>query len=199
MRRDNKRAAVFLDRDGVVCENRPDYVKTWSEFSFLPGAVEAVASLTQARVSIYVVTNQSAVGRGLLSRRHLDGMHEKMLEILRGAGARVESILVCPHHPDDGCDCRKPAPGLLVDAAERYGIDLSRSFFVGDAGSDMIAGARAGCTPVLVRTGLGTETIRDKTWGKHKPAFVADDIVDAAIWILGRLALQLGSRTGVRS
>ena len=198
MGRDRKRPAVFLDRDGVVCENRADYVKSWSEFTFVPGSIEAIASLALARIPVFIVTNQSAVGRGLLSRRELDKMHERMVDVLQGAGGAVESILVCPHHPDDGCDCRKPEPGLLLDAEKRFGIDLSRSFLVGDAGSDIIAGARAGCSTVLVRTGLGGETIRTKGWGKNKPDFVADDLVDASIWLLGQIAMQIESRSGVR-
>ncbi|MFN2613909.1 MAG: D-glycero-alpha-D-manno-heptose-1,7-bisphosphate 7-phosphatase [Actinomycetota bacterium] len=197
-RGDAKIPAVFLDRDGVLCQNRADYVKSWSEFSFIPGSVEAIASLTLARVRVFIVTNQSAVGRGLLSRRDLDRMHERMMDVLRGAGGKVEAVLVCPHHPDDGCACRKPESGLLLDAAERFNVDLARSFLSGDAGSDMIAGKKAGCSTVLVKTGLGAETIRDKTWGKMKPDFIADDLVDASMWVLGQIALGLDMRTEAR-
>jgi D-glycero-D-manno-heptose 1,7-bisphosphate phosphatase len=185
--------AVFVDRDGVICENRADHVKTWSEFVFLPGAIEALASLRRAGCRLVVVTNQSAVGRGLLSRRQLDLIHEKMLGSFGGSGAKVEAIMVCPHHPDDGCACRKPEPGMLLEAADRLKVDLSRSFMIGDHPADVEAGKRAGCETVLVRTGRwdGSSVV-----GPHAPDFVADDLVDAAIWVLGRRAMRVG-RSGV--
>lgn len=185
-------SAVFLDRDGVICENRPDHVKTWSEFVFVPGAIEALASLTRAGVRLIVVTNQAAIGRGLVSRRSVDLIHERMLDVLAGAGARVEAVLVCPHHPDDRCACRKPEPGLLLEAAERLEVDLDRSFLVGDAASDLEAGARAGCETILVRTGRGAETAQRE--GPGASSFVADDLVDAAIRILARRAERTGER-----
>jgi len=185
--------AVFVDRDGVICENLPDHVKTWSEFVFVPGAIEALASLRRAGCRLVMVTNQSAVGRGLLSRRQLDVIHEKMLESLGGSGAKFDAIMVCPHHPDDGCACRKPEPGMLLDAADRSKIDLSRSFMIGDHPHDVEAGKRAGCEAVLVRTGRwdGSTPV-----GKYGPDFIADDLVDAAIWVLGRRAMRVG-RSGV--
>lgn len=184
-------AAVFVDRDGVICENRSDHVRTWSEFIFLPGAIDALAALTRAGLRLFVVTNQAAVGRGLMSRRTLDEIHERMLAALAEGGVRVESVLVCPHHPDDGCPCRKPEPGLLVEAAARFGIDLGASFMVGDARSDIEAGSRAGCETVLVKTGRGAEAVRE-TAGEPTPGFLADDLVDAAIRILARRAERTG-------
>lgn len=190
--RDGRTPAVFIDRDGVICENRADYVKSWSEFSFVPGAVEAIASLTRANVRLFIVTNQSAVGRGLMSRRQLDVIHEKMLDYMGGAGGRVAAILVCPHHPDDACACRKPKPGLLEEAYDRFKVDLSSSFLVGDHHSDIEAGARAGCETVLVRTGRGEEALAARDAWRAQPTFIADDLVDAAIWILGRRAMRIG-------
>lgn len=183
--------AVFIDRDGVICENRADHVKSWSEFSFIPGAIEAVASLSRAGCRVFIVTNQGIVGRGLISRRQLDVMHEKMLDVLNGAGAKIDGIIVCPHHPDDRCACRKPEPGMLREAESRYNIDLPRSFMVGDWATDVDAGHDAGCIAVLVKTGRGRDAARQQAW-KAKPEFIADDLVDAAIWILARRS-QLGS------
>ena len=176
--------AVFVDRDGVIGENRPDYVKSWSEFAFVPGAIEAMAALTRIGSPIVVVTNQSAVGRGLLSRRQLDVIHERMLDALAASGAKVEAIMVCPHHPDDACACRKPEPGMLTDAAERHKIDLGRSYLIGDHSTDIEAGARAGCRTILVRTGRGAQIAADARDWRYQPDFVADDLVDAALWIV---------------
>lgn len=191
--------AVFVDRDGVICENRADYVKSWTEFAFIPGSIEALASLSNAGMRVFIVTNQSAVGRGHISRRQLDVIHEKMLDVLAGAGAKIEGILVCPHHPDDRCDCRKPKPGLLTDAALRFKVSLDGSVMVGDHRDDIEAGAAAGCETVLVKTGRGAQTVAERRWGAAKPGFVADDLVDAAIWILARQAMSAGATRSRRS
>jgi D-glycero-D-manno-heptose 1,7-bisphosphate phosphatase len=183
------RSAVFVDRDGVICENRTDHVKAWSEFAFLPGAADALASLTRAGVRLFVVTNQAIIARGLASRRTVDEINDRMVGALEEAGARVESVLVCPHDSSDRCACRKPEPGMLLDAAGRFDVDLSSSFLVGDAASDIEAGARAGCETVLVRTGRFA-TVEGAT---YQPAFVADDLVDAALWVLVRRAERLSS------
>ena len=193
-----KSGAVFVDRDGVICENRSDYVKSWSEFSFVPGSVEALASLSNTGARLFVVTNQAVVGKGLISRRQLDVIHEKMLDVLSGAGAKIESILVCTHHPDDRCDCRKPNPGLLLDAALRFKVDLDTSYMIGDHSTDIEAGARAGAATVLVLSGRGTDAVAVRSFGKYQPDFIADDLVDAAIWVMGKQTLQLGSKAKAR-
>lgn len=190
----DERPAVFVDRDGVVCENRADYVRSWLDFVFIPGAVEALTSLTLAGARVFVVTNQAVVGKGLISRRTLDGIHEKMIDAVTAAGARVEAVLVCPHHPDDGCACRKPKPGMILEAAERFGVDLGRSYLIGDAASDVEAGALAGCRTVLVRTGRGTAAAAECMGWPHAPDFVADDLVDAALWVLARDAARVRAR-----
>ncbi len=183
--------AVFVDRDGVICTNRSDYVKTWSEFEFIPGSIEALASLRRSGERLVVVTNQSAVGRGLLSRRQLDVIHERMLDALGSSGAKVDAVVVCPHHPDDACSCRKPEPGLLEDAADRLKLDLSLSFMIGDHRTDIEAGGRAGCTTILVRTGRSTRIEgTDPPGWPTPPDFVADDLVDAALWVLAQRAVQ---------
>lgn len=194
-----ERGAVFVDRDGVICENRPDHVRTWSEFQFVPGSVEALAALRRAGIPMFVVTNQSVIGRGMVNRRTLDQIHERMLDVFHGSGVVIESVLVCPHHPDDQCGCRKPEPGLLLGAAARYKVDLSRSFMIGDALTDIEAGARASCTTILVKTGRGADAAAAIEGSRYKPDFVADDLVDAAIWILAQRALRLGSSDQARS
>ena len=177
------RPAVFLDRDGVICENREDYVKSWDEFVFLPGVVRAVADLTRAGHPVFVVTNQSAIGRGIVSPDDVEKIHALMRGALEAEGARIDDILICPHTPSDACGCRKPAPGLLTGAAARHGIDLAGSWLVGDAASDCEAAASAGCGSVLVLTGRGRAQASDT-----KPDFVARDLPEATRWIVARLS-----------
>lgn len=176
------RPAVFLDRDGVICENRDDYVRSWDEFVFIPGAAAAVAELTRAGHPVFVVTNQSAIGRKVVAAAEVDAIHERMRAIIEAEGGRIDEILVCPHAPSDGCGCRKPEPGLLTAAAERHDIDLAASWMVGDAASDCQAAATAGCGSVLVLTGRGRAQARDA-----KPGFVARDLPEATRWILARM------------
>jgi D-glycero-D-manno-heptose 1,7-bisphosphate phosphatase len=147
--------ALFLDRDGVIIENRMDYVKALGEMKFIPGALEALARVTRHGERIVIVTNQSAVGRGLLTHLTLEAIHRSLLEHITAAGGRIDSIYVCPHHPDDQCDCRKPAPGLLLRAARELGIDLSASVLIGDNLTDVLAARAVGVRPILVNTGLG--------------------------------------------
>ena len=130
------RAAVFVDRDGVICENRDDYVKSPAEFVLIPGAASALSSITRAGVPLFVITNQSAVGRGILSSAALADIHTLMLDALLSEGAAVEAIMVCPHPPADGCACRKPAPGMLRQIMGYYGVAPERTLFVGNTASD---------------------------------------------------------------
>ncbi len=153
-----KRPALFLDRDGVIIENRPDYVRSWADVQFLPGALQALAGLRERPEAIILVTNQSAVGRGLLSLDQAIAINQRLLAVIRRAGGRVDAVYLCPHAPRQGCTCRKPRPGLLLQAAERQRIDLADSALIGDALSDIKAGRAAGLArTVLVRTGRGRE------------------------------------------
>src|SRR6059058_810586 len=132
--------AIFLDRDGVLNENRPDHVKSWDDFRFIPGALTAVRELTRLRLPIIVVTNQAAIGRGVVGRDQVMEIHRRMLARLWESGARVDAVYSCPHIPDDHCCCRKPAPGLLLAAAARFDLDLAGSVLVGDYATDILAG-----------------------------------------------------------
>jgi D-glycero-D-manno-heptose 1,7-bisphosphate phosphatase len=147
--------AIFLDRDGVINANRADYVKSWGEFEFLPGALDAIRALSALDWPIIVVTNQSAVGRGLITRQAVEDIHQRMLEAVTRAGGRITEVRYCPHRPDEGCPCRKPAPGMLLGAARKWGLDLHRSVLVGDAMSDILAAQAAGAAAILVQTGRG--------------------------------------------
>ncbi|RME46539.1 MAG: HAD family hydrolase [Caldilineae bacterium] len=147
--------AIFLDRDGVICENRPDYVKSWAEFRFLPGVREGLALLNRLGLPIVVVSNQSAVNRGLTTVAAVDDIHRRMLDAVRAAEGRIDRVFYCPHRPDEACSCRKPRPGMLLQAARELNLDLSRSYLVGDAATDLLAGHSVGCQTMLVLTGRG--------------------------------------------
>lgn len=150
------RAAVLLDRDGVIIENRDNYVRSWADVSIYPQALEALARLHEAGYPVALVTNQSAVGRGLLSLAEAQQINSRLVGAIERAGGRVEGVYMCPHAPDEGCNCRKPRPGLIWQAAEELGLDLSGSVLIGDALSDLEAGQRAGVGwTALVRTGRG--------------------------------------------
>jgi histidinol-phosphate phosphatase family protein len=154
------RAAIFLDRDGVVCRNRDDYVKSWEEFVFLPGALRALSRVTRSDLSIVVTTNQSVIGRGLAPVEVVEDIHARMVRAIRAAGGRVDRVAYCPHRPDEQCACRKPEPGLLLMAAREMRLDLSGSYVVGDAETDMQAGRAAGCQRrYLVLTGRGPKEL----------------------------------------
>ena len=145
---------ILLDRDGVINRERSDYVKHWDEFEFLPGALEALRRLTTLDWPILVITNQSAIGRGLVTEGAVADIHQRMITAVAAAGGRIDDVFVCPHRPDAGCACRKPRPGLLHRAAREFQLDLARCYLVGDAPTDLEAARSAGCQPIMVLTGL---------------------------------------------
>lgn len=148
---------VILDRDGVLDVERSDggYIEDWSQWRWIPGALEGLAALTHAHAYLSVATNQAGVGRGLIAPDALAEIHRRMLEESARAGAAIQHVFVCPHAPDRGCACRKPAPGLLLDAIEAAGIPACATVLVGDDLRDVQAARAAGVAPVLVRTGKG--------------------------------------------
>lgn len=149
--------AIFLDRDGVIIENRPNYVLSWSEVDFYPQALEALRKIKNFPIKIVIITNQSAIGRGLLSLNDAHEINHRIKQVIEGNGGRIDGIFMCPHSPDEACSCRKPKPGLFFQAAEKLDIDLSVSVMVGDAFTDIIAAKNAGISKTfLVRTGRGS-------------------------------------------
>jgi len=149
------RPAVFLDRDGVIIENRDDYVKSWREVRFLPGAFAAIRQLPALGYVVVIVTNQSAIGRGLLTLADAVQINRQIVAEIEAHGGRVDACYLCPHHPAAHCDCRKPAPGMLLRARDDLQLDLTRSHLVGDALTDIEAAEAAQVPGVLVRTGRG--------------------------------------------
>ncbi len=148
---------IFLDRDGVINRNRPrgDYVKSWEEFQFLPGARGAIARLTKAGFRLLVVTNQACVGKGIVSWATVQEIHARMMQEVARAGGHIEAVLCCPHLADAGCDCRKPAPGLLRRAHEEYRVDLRQAILVGDSVKDVQTAAAVEMPAIMVLSGLG--------------------------------------------
>lgn len=143
---------IFLDRDGVINKRPPqaDYVKTWAEFEFLSGSIEAIRLLNSKEYKIYVVTNQPGIARKIVSEKNLSIIHRNMQRKLREKGARIEGIYICPHGWDEGCSCRKPQPGLLLKASREHLFDLTQAIFIGDDERDLQAGEKAGCKTILV-------------------------------------------------
>ncbi len=152
---------IFLDRDGVIIEHRPGYVLSWSDVVIYPQALAALARLRGRRLKISIITNQSAIGRGLLNAGDAAEINRRIEQEIEKAGGRIDGIFTCPHHPKDGCSCRKPRPGLILEAASALGVDLAQSILIGDNLSDLQAGRAAGIPQLaLVRTGLGTEQLQ---------------------------------------
>jgi D-glycero-D-manno-heptose 1,7-bisphosphate phosphatase len=167
-------AGVLLDRDGVINRERPDYVKRWDEFEFLPGAIPALRRLAAVAWPIVVITNQSAIGRGLATAEDVADIHRRMAAAVAAAGGGIDAILVCPHQPRDACACRKPRARLLERAAEAFQLRLRDCFFVGDALSDLQAARAAGCRPILVRSGLQGPRLPHLLRGEPGVPLVAD-------------------------
>jgi D-glycero-D-manno-heptose 1,7-bisphosphate phosphatase len=176
--------AVLLDRDGVINRNRLDYVTRPEEFRFLPGAIEALASLAASPFRVVVVTNQSAVGRGRMNAEMLAGIHDRMLERVHAAGGRIDGIYACPHRPEDRCPCRKPAPGLLQQAAQDLSLDLEASFLIGDAVSDVYAAGAVGCQPILVLTGHGPKSRLELARRHVRTHWIAENLLHAVTLLL---------------
>jgi len=176
--------AIFLDRDGVLIENREDYVRDWSQVVIFPEAVKALSNPVMEKYKIVVVTNQSAVGRNLISFETAREINEKLGITFKQLGVRVDGFFMCPHVPEDECNCRKPQPGMLFQAAKELSLDLSNSWMIGDAWSDLLAGQAAGTRGVImVKTGRGARQLLLPRPENLKDYFVFDDISNALIKI----------------
>ena len=182
------RRAVFLDRDGVINQSRPDHVKSLEAFVLLPGAAQAVCLLSDVRMPIVVIN------RGLVSRYTVHSIHRHMVELARSAGGRIDAVFYCPHRPDEGCACRKPRPGLLEQAAMALEIDLSGSYLVGDALSDVWAALAVRAHPLMVLTGQGRSQVPLLAANGLDEVPVFNDLLEAAAWILMQEGVPLPSQ-----
>ena len=176
---------VFLDRDGVINRDSPDYIKSWAEFEFLPGSLEAIKQLTLNGFDAIVITNQSVINRKMVASEVLDYIHAMMKTTVKSRGGEIKDIFFCPHTPEDGCDCRKPNPGLIYKAQRIHRIDIANTAMVGDSAKDIECARNAGCRhAVLVKTGNGI--IAEKVLAEKNiyPDHVARDLLGAANWII---------------
>ena len=183
MKKNNR--AVFFDRDGTLNEE-VGYLSSIDRLKLYPGAGEAVRLVNEMEMKAIVVTNQSGIARGFFNEDFVVCLHEKMAELLEAEGARIDRFYFCPHHPEEGkglyrmdCSCRKPKPGMLLQAAEDMNIDLSRSFMIGDMIKDVEAAVSAGAAGILVKTGYG-----GSVEAPAAAAYVAEDVLDAVQWIM---------------
>ena len=178
--------AVFLDRDGTINEE-VEYLDSLDRLHVFPEAFEAVRLINQSGLKTIVITNQSGIGRGFFDEAFVGRVHEEMRSLFLKEGAVIDSFYYCPHHPTEGmgqyrqvCSCRKPEPGLLIKAAEDLGIDLSRSYMIGDRTKDVEVGQRTGAKGILVQTGYG----KVADMGSIHPDYIAQDILAAVKWLL---------------
>ena len=177
-----KRRLVILDRDGVINEERHDWVRRAEQWRPLPGSLQAIAQFHRAGLAVAVATNQSGVGRGLMSLSDLEAVHDRMRREVREAGGRLAGVFFCPHTPLDRCGCRKPLPGLLAQIEAELGLPVAGEYMVGDSLSDLQAAQAAGALPALVRTGFGRGTERQLAGQGDVPVF--DDLSAFAGWLL---------------
>lgn len=181
---------VFLDRDGVINENRPDHVKSWDEFRFLPGALDAVARLTRSQVHVFVITNQAVINRRLVPVDVIEDVQRRMLCEIEAHGGHVVDIAYCPHRPDELCACRKPRPGLILDLAAKHRLNLRDAVVIGDALTDIEASVAAGCRSILVLTGRGREQLGLVQAARHTCAVAANLPAAVDLVLAGEAARQ---------
>ncbi|MBT9302660.1 D-glycero-beta-D-manno-heptose 1,7-bisphosphate 7-phosphatase [Pseudomonas sp. TAE6080] len=168
---------LILDRDGVINYDSDAYIKSVEEWIPLPGSIEAIAQLSKAGWTVAIATNQSGIARGYYAIATLDAMHARLRTLVAEQGGEVGLVVYCPHGPDEGCDCRKPKPGMLKIISEHYKVPLAGIWFVGDSLGDLEAAKAVDSQPVLVKTGKG-----EKTQAKNLPVgtLIFDDLAAVA-------------------
>lgn len=175
---------IILDRDGVINYDSDQYIKSPDEWHAIPGSLNAIATLNRSGFKVVVATNQSGIARGYYDVAMLDLIHEKLMHELASVGGYIEEFYFCPHHPDEKCLCRKPQPGLLLRIQEKYKLDLSTTYFIGDSWVDIEAAKLAGCQPLLVLTGKGAQTLQERPTILTIPYFA--DLAEATDYVLSQ-------------
>jgi D-glycero-D-manno-heptose 1,7-bisphosphate phosphatase len=176
---------VFLDRDGVINFDSSNYIKSWSEFKFIPRSIEAIKELTLKGFNVIVITNQSVINRKMVSGKGLEHIHASMKNEVKSGAGLIKDIFFCPHIPEDDCDCRKPRPGLIFNAQKAYSIDLKDAVMVGDSAKDIECARNAGCgNAVLVKTGNGARAEKTLAEKKIFPDHIALDLYEAVQWLV---------------
>jgi D-glycero-D-manno-heptose 1,7-bisphosphate phosphatase len=176
--------AVFLDRDGVINEDSPDYITSPDQIHILPGVQEAISKLNKAGFLVIVASNQSGIGRGYMSEATFHLINDKIREELSVYGAKIDAFYFCPHTPSQNCSCRKPKSGLLLRASREYGINLDESYMVGDKHSDIACGESAGCATILVLSGQTRGY--DRLSFSVMPDYICLNLNAASDWIIER-------------
>lgn len=187
----HRNRAVFLDRDGVINVNRPNNVTAWHEFVFETGSLPALVRLAETDFQLIVVSNQSGIGRGQMTRSTVDEIHAQMKRVIEHAGGRLDRIYYCPHAPQDQCTCRKPSPEMLLNGRADLDLDLTQSFFIGDWIDDVRAARNAGVTPLLVRTGRGADALQEILRANLPLPDIFDNLAHAVAWILEQQPREL--------
>ena len=185
--------AILLDRDGVINRERKDYVKCWEEMEILPGVLTALRRLAELPIPICVVTNQSVIGRQIVSADVVDDLHTRLATLVAAHGGRIDAFFICPHRPDEHCSCRKPEPGLLLQASQQFKLDLTRCIFFGDSVTDYMAAVTVGCQSMLVQTkfeGTAQSALPTELVG----ATIVTDLTAAAEAILHRYVYRYQTR-----
>ena len=179
--------AIFLDRDGVLIENRADYVRDWSQVKVFPEAIQALANSNLENYKIVIVTNQSVVGRGIISLETAMNINNSLVELIHAQNGKLDGAYLCPHDPDAKCNCRKPKPGLLLQAAEKLSLDLKSSWMIGDAWSDVQAGQAAGVRgTIIVKTGRGKDQLGMSLPKDNDNTLICEDLSDALAAIFAK-------------
>ena len=177
---DKNKRIIFLDRDGVINRELEGYVTEWSEFEFLPDALKALKFLKEKDWNVVVITNQSAIGRGYATKEVIEEITAKMISEVREAGGDILDVFYCPHTPEDACSCRKPKPDLFYQAAEKYGIDLSNKWYIGDKLSDVQAAKSASLKAILIR---GGKEVKGLSVSENDAAAIVSNLSEAVEFI----------------
>ena len=180
------RRAVFLDRDGTLIRN-VGYLSDPRDMELLPGVIQALSLLREKGLALVLVSNQSGIRRGLFTEHDLTRVHDRLIATLAEGGILLDGVYYCPHAPWDPCECRKPLPGMLHQAAQELGLGLAKSFMVGDKLSDIAAGRRAGCQTVLLLDDVSKPGVLSSLEPDEVPDKVAPDLLAAAQWIISQL------------
>jgi D-glycero-D-manno-heptose 1,7-bisphosphate phosphatase len=192
------KTAVFLDRDGTI-NVEAGYIRDLADLKLMPGAAAAIRRLNDLGVPAILATNQSGPARGYYPESHVQALNQRLGELLAAEGAHLDDVFYCPHLPDgiisefvQVCECRKPATGMLLAAAEKHGFTLDTCYMVGDKATDVEVGQNAGCRTVLLRSGFGEQVLAGEYQWTVTPDHVADTLVDAIDWVIADLETRSG-------